>query len=551
MKHLWHILRLIWRKQPGALLRGTALAVTVLVAGVALLGLSGWFITAAGAAGLAGAGIAFNVFQPSAAVRLLALARTAARYGERLLTHDATLKSLTDIRVGLLRGVLNLPFDRLSRLRGAETLNRLVADVDALDGIALRLFIPAVSALILYLGAYGTLAWLTDPLLAGWIMSSFTLGVGYVLFWTARHAMAPSRRAEKALQAYRIRLIDLLRARDDLLVYGRLPDQSSAVAAAETRMRENLNATDRLERRAGLLLALTTTLSGGIALWLGAALAARGEITPALAALGFFATLALAETVVPLRRGLADIGRILDAARRVTGLLPDDGAPAAPAIAPAQPAGAASLTFEQVRFGHSGAVRQVLEGFDMEIAPGEIVALTGASGSGKSTVLALAARLVRPDAGRILLDGQPIETLDHPLLRAHVTYLPQRSTLLGNSFFDVLALADPALTEPDAEAVLEAVSLSETVAARGGLRSRLKENGAGLSGGEQRRLALARALLRRPGLLLLDEPTEGLDRPTAAAVLNGIRHVLPNATILTASHRRVEKDWAQRLVRMP
>ncbi|PTW51496.1 amino acid ABC transporter ATP-binding/permease protein [Rhodovulum kholense] len=553
MRDILQILRLTWRAQRGPLIRGTALAVIVVAMGVALLGLAGWFITAAAAAGLAGIGIAFNVFQPSASVRFLALGRTAARYGERLLTHDATLKALTDIRVALLRGVLALPFQTLSRLRGAETMNRLVADVDALDGVVLRLFIPAVTGVILYVAAFPLLWWMTDFTLAIWILASFTLGCGLVLVWAGRHALAPSRRAEKALQAFRIRLIDLLRARDDLVVYGRLPEQTEAVQLAEARMRENLGAIDRLERRAGLALSLTTTLATGTALALGGVLVARGAITPAQAALGFFVALALSETVQPLRRGLADLGRMLDAARRVTRLLPDEaaaGVPARPAPASAPEAASPALEMTGIAYRHPGAEAPVLQGFSLTLAPGACVALTGASGSGKSTVLALAAGLVQPESGTIRLAGRPIEALSEARLRAEMTYLPQRSMLLGQSFFDMLALADPDLDEREALDLLEAVALSSTVAARGGLHAPLKENGAGLSGGEQRRLALARALLRRPRLLLLDEPTEGLDRPTATRVLGAIREILPEAAILTASHRKAERDWADRLIAM-
>ncbi|ARE40163.1 Transport ATP-binding protein CydC [Rhodovulum sp. P5] len=550
MRDILRVLRLIWRAQRASLLRGTILAVTVVAAGVALLGLSGWFITAAGAAGLMGLGKAFNVFQPSAAVRFLALGRTAARYGERLLTHDATLKSLTDIRISLLRGVLGLPFQTLARLRGAETMNRLVADVDALDGIALRLFIPAVSAAVVYVGTFALLWWLTDLILALWIVLSFTFGVSVVLAWTGRHALSPSRRAEKALQAFRIRIIDMLRARDDLVVYGRLPDQTETVQSAEMRMRDNLDAVDRLERRAGLALSLTTTLSAGTALWLGGALAARGDITPAQAALGFFVTLALAETVQPLRRGLADLGRMLDAARRVQRLLPEDGpAPASPA-GPAPQPHLPALDMDGIRYRHPGAENPVVDGFALSVAAGETVALAGASGRGKSTILALAAGLIRPEAGTIRIAGRPIGTLSDTQLRSEMTYLPQRSVLLGQSFFDMLALADPDLDEAAALEALEAVALTATVAGRGGLHARLSENGAGLSGGEQRRLAVARALMRRPRLLLLDEPTEGLDRDTADRVLKGIRDILPDAAILTASHRRAEQDWSDRMIRM-
>ena len=550
MRHLIPILRLIWAGQPGPLLRGTALAVTVLAAGVALLGLSGWFITAAGAAGLAGIGILFNVFQPSAAVRLLALGRTAARYGERLLTHDATLKSLTEIRVRLLKGVLTLPYPRLSRLRGAEVLNRLVADVDALDGIALRLFIPAASALVIFAASFAILGWLTKWALAAWILGSFALGSLAALAWVARRALAPSRRAEKALQAFRIRLIDTLRARDDLAVYGRLAEQRARVHDAEARLNTDLRRVDRVERRAGLVLSATATLAAGGALWLGGSLAQAGAIAPAQAALGFFATLALAETTGPLRRGLAELGRMVDAARRVNRLLPGDEPTPATMPAPAPVADAPALAFHSVTFRHPGAARAVLSGFDLTVEPGETVALAGPSGGGKSTVLSLAAGLIAPGSGEIALFGQPLASLPEHDLRARLSYLPQRSMLLGRSLFETLALADPELTEDQAENALEAMQLGEMARRRGGLHAPLKDNGAGLSGGEQRRLALARALLRRPDLLLLDEPTEGLDRETASVILCRTRQALPHAAIVVAAHRMVERQWADRVIRL-
>ncbi|MDX5381987.1 MAG: ABC transporter, partial [Rhodobacterales bacterium] len=148
MTALWHIFRLILREQPAALLRGAALSFVVLVMGAALLGLSGWFITAAAAAGLAGMGAVFDVFRPSAMVRFLALGRAAARYGERVLTHDATLRALEVLRVQLLGVLVAAPYQRMVRLRGAQAVNRLTADIDALDGVPLRLVLPVVAGLL-------------------------------------------------------------------------------------------------------------------------------------------------------------------------------------------------------------------------------------------------------------------------------------------------------------------------------------------------------------------------------------------------------------------
>lgn len=127
MRHLMRILQLIWAGNRAALLRGGALAVAVLLMGVALLGLSGWYITAAAAVGLVGAGAAFDVFRPSALIRFFALGRTAARYGERLLSHDAVLRGLETLRLAVLNGYLAAPFARLIRLRGAEASIMAVA----------------------------------------------------------------------------------------------------------------------------------------------------------------------------------------------------------------------------------------------------------------------------------------------------------------------------------------------------------------------------------------------------------------------------------------
>ncbi|MGA9435370.1 MAG: ATP-binding protein, partial [Roseobacter sp.] len=139
MRNVLRIVRLLVAADPWAMARGAALSVVVLVMGAALLGLSGWFITATGLAGLAGIGIAFDVFRPSAGVRFLALGRAAARYGERLLTHDATLRALAALRIVLLRGYARINAKGLMGLRGEGALTRIVSDVDALDGLILRL----------------------------------------------------------------------------------------------------------------------------------------------------------------------------------------------------------------------------------------------------------------------------------------------------------------------------------------------------------------------------------------------------------------------------
>ena len=549
MRALVPIIRRIWAREWWSLLRGTALSAVVLIAGIALLGLSGWFITAAGLAGLAGLGIAFDVFRPSAGVRFLALGRTAARYGERMLTHDATLRSLARLRVHLLDAMAHLPFSRLPALRASEQLNRVTRDVDALDGVALRLFIPVVAALTT-LALTATILWfLVDPALVIWLCASYVPGVVLALGLVALRSRAPSRMGQLALGAFRMRFVDLMRARTDLAVFGRLGERSEHVLAAEARTRGAVAVNDRIERAGGFVLSVTESVAAAGALLIGALLAQAGSIDPAIAALGFFATLALAEALTPLRRGMAEIGRMIDAARRVNRIMEsrEDGVRerggSRTGIDPAAPV----LALRGVGFRHEGADRPVVEGFNLQVNAGETVALVGTSGGGKTTVLHLAAGMLVPQSGFVEIGGLPLGRWGEADLRQAVTLLPQRSALLSGTIRDALALARPDLDAREAWAVLAAVALDTVIDERGGLDSHLGESGAGLSGGESRRMALARSLLRRPALLLLDEPTEGLDRATAEKVLAGLRQYLPDAAILLASHREAERNFADQV----
>ncbi|GKX36165.1 MAG: ABC transporter ATP-binding protein [Rhizobiaceae bacterium MnEN-MB40S] len=547
MRSLLPIIRRIWTNDWWSVLRGAALSVTVLVAGIALLGLSGWFIAAAGVAGLAGAGVVFDVFRPSAGVRFLALGRTAARYGERILTHDATLRSLARLRVDLLSALSTVPFPRLPALRASEQLTRLTRDVDALDGVALRLVIPLVAAAATLMISAVALWFLVDPALVVWLLASTIAGILPALGLVAVRSRKPSRLSQLALNAFRMRFMDLIQSRAELMIFGKLDRRAEHVMGAEQRMRKELARNDRIERAGGFLISSAESLTAAGALLIGGLLARAAVIDPALAALGFLATLAIAEALAPLRRGLAEIGRMTDAARRVNRLL-DAGKPqAAPARSLThQKSNAPLLQFKDACFSYREEGPLLVADFNLQVASGETVALTGASGSGKSTILQLAASMMQPTHGTVAILGSDLRDWEEPRLRETVSLLPQRSALLSGAIRDGLAVARPGLNDEYAWAVLTAVALDDVIEARGGLDSRLGESGTGLSGGESRRLALARVLLRRPALLLLDEPTEGLDRDTATRALAGIRKYLPETGILLASHREAELVFSDR-----
>lgn len=543
MSDIWHIFRLIWTAQRQALLRGVALGFVVLVMGGLLLGVSGWFITAAAAAGLLGMGAVFDVFSPSAAIRFLALGRTAARYGERMLTHDATLRALETLRLRLLRGLLRLPFNAMARLRGAQAIASLTADIDALDGVPLRLVLPLVAGLGTHVLAVAILWWLVGPALALLSGLGWTIGVVLVIWLAAPPAAPLARRAEAAMQAMRARIIDLVRSRDTLAAHGRLGAQADSALEAHARFDALRARLDSVERRTGAAVSVLATLMAGGALWLGAAMVQAGQLDAALAALGFFTMLALAETVAPLRRAVADLGRMAVAARRVRRSLDRAGAARAGRVALPE-----NLRVDGITLARPGGTVALVRDLGFELHPRQTLALTGPSGCGKSTVLQALAGLVPLDAGQIMFGDLPLGDWSEDGLRQHITYLPQRSALMAGSVREALQLARPDASDAELWAVLQAVALADTISPNGGLDMVLGPRGAGLSGGESRRLTLARAVLRRPTLLLLDEPTEGLDDATATKVLAGLRRYLPDAMIVLASHHAREAATADRTI---
>jgi ATP-binding cassette subfamily C protein CydC len=538
---LLSIYRLIWREERAALARGLLLSVAVLVAGGLLLGLSGWFITAAGAAGIAGIGVAFDVFRPSAGVRFLALGRTAARYGERVLTHDATLRALARLRVRLLTRLSEQDAATLARLRSPAMLNRVTADVDALDGIAIRLVFPLLAGGVTLALAFGLLAWLVTPGIAALVVGLLGVGAMAVLLGPGRGALGPAGAAEAARQDLRTSTIEHLRARIVLAFAGSLPEARGRVLAHDDAARAAERRLAALDRRAGALVSGATLLAAAGALLMGGLLALAGVITPALAAIAVFAALALGEALAPLQRGVAEIGRMRDAAGRVAPMLDRRPRPEE-AHRPHAVAAAPLLHLSAVTVAAPGSDRPLVPPVDLTLGPGDMVAIAGRSGRGKSTLLSVIARLAPPLSGQIEIAGQPVDAFSEADLRAHLGYLPQRSQLVSGTIRSNLRLAAPEASEAQMTAILDALGLTPALAPRGGLDMALGEGGAGLSGGEARRVALARVVLRKPKVLLLDEPTEGLDTATAARVLRAIRAALPEAAIVIATHRGAEID---------
>ncbi len=527
------VLALFLKERAGLIAAGFALAITTALSGLALLGLSAWFITATGLAGLAVASaLMFDVFAPAAMIRLLALGRTAARYGERLVTHEATLGVLAALRERLFRGWAGPGAARRLLARPATLLFRLTGDIDALDALYPRILVPAAAALATALVAGIALA-MVDPLLGA------TVGGGLVLvsllapLLAARLGAKAARRRGAGLEAIRARTVDLVAGQTELATTGRLVPQLAAITRADRYLAAADDRLNAVETGTGALLTLAGATALAATLLIGGWLVERGTASVPVAAFALLTAFAALEPLAGLRRGAAELARTLIAVRRIGPRLGTEPDPAPPA----HPAGDVAVRLSALRFRPDGAAADTLAIAGLVIPAGSRVAIIGPSGAGKSTLLDLVAGECQPDAG-------------------HVAALPaclfgQRTDLFADDLAANLRLARPGADDAMLRHALSDAGLADTVAALpDGLATRLGEGGQGLSGGQSRRLALARLFLRDMPLWLVDEPTDGLDARTAADVLARLAGHAGGRTLVIATHLRREAELADRLIRL-
>ncbi|WP_318363505.1 heme ABC transporter ATP-binding protein/permease CydC [Enterobacter sp.] len=523
----------LYKRHKWLLTLGVVLAIVTLLASIGLLTLSGWFLSASAVVGVAGI-YSFNYMLPAAGVRGAAITRTAGRYFERLVSHDATFRVLSHLRVSTFSKLLPLSPAGLARFRQGDLLNRVVADVDTLDHLYLRVISPLVGALVVILVVTLGLGVLdvTLALTLGGIML-LTLLLLPPLFY--RLGKSTGEKLTALRGQYRQHLTSWLQGQAELTIFG-----------ASQRYREQMENTELswhdAQRRQSELTALAQALMlliSGFAviamLWLAAG-GVGGNTQPGpLIALFVFCALAAFEALAPVTGAFQHLGQVIASARRITEITdcpPEVTFSAGETALPAQ----VDLRLDAVSFTYPQQVQPALKGVSLEVTAGQRVAILGRTGCGKSTLLQLLTRAWDPQQGEILLNGQPLASLSEAALRATISVVPQRVHLFSATLRDNLLLASPAASDEALATVLTQVGL-EKLLDDGGLNSWLGEGGRQLSGGELRRLAIARALLHDAPLFLLDEPTEGLDATTESQILDLLAEVTKGKTVLMVTHR--------------
>ncbi|GAA1380125.1 hypothetical protein GCM10009613_03950 [Pseudonocardia kongjuensis] len=520
----WALAGTVLRPRARGIVGGALLGALATACGAGLLSLAAWLLaTAAQHPSVTALSIAVVL------TRALGVGRGVARYAERLVGHDAALRALADMR--------NRVYARLAaaepirRFRSGDLVSRLVNDTDSVQDLVVRGVLPPVAALV---AGSGAVLLATALLVPGGALLATGLLLAGVAVPAAAAALSrgPAARSARARSRLATGLVDLLDGAPDLLAHGATGRMVAEVERADAEL------TRAARRDAGLLglsagagaLVAGLTLAG--MLLLGVAAVDAGTLGSVPMAVLVLTALAAFEIVAPLPAAAAKLAAVRAGLARLVPVLR-----AEPAVRHREPGGTplparGDLRIRGLTVTHPGAQDPVLDGLDLDLADGEHVALVGASGSGKSTLAAVLFRFLDPVAGSVTLGGEELTTRPPDEVRAVVSGVPADPHVFDSTVRENLRLAAPGAGDDELAAVLRRVGLGADL----GLDDEVGAHGARLSGGMRRRLALARALLVDPAVLVLDEPTAHLDPDTRDAVLDDLLAAAADRSVLLITH---------------
>jgi ATP-binding cassette subfamily C protein CydC len=530
-------------------IKGFALALVLslitILSGVALLGTSGWFITATALTTL---GVGFNIFVPSSGVRGFSFIRILARYGERMAGHNATLHLLANLRGWLFARLFPRVPIRDKGLRHGDLVSRLTADVDALDTAFLVAIGPIVSAIVVGALVSGFLLWLLPA--ASWLYATCFLAavlivpIGLVLISRQVGQGIVQRSADA-----RTAVLDGIEGHADLTLFGVRGTAHAQFIETSGKLAQSRSRLASLSSIAGFAVQGLAALALAGSLYFGLeALGANRIDGPVLAAI-ILAIMGSFEATNVVVRSVGKLTTAMAAAERLTALVE---APAA-IIESAKPAAwpdTATIEIESLGFHYDGGA-PVIADLDLTIPAGEHLAITGASGSGKSSLLALLLRLAEPQLGSITIGSVPLNQMSQADVHAHIALLSQDSPLFNDTIRANLLIADPEASDDALWHALDHAGIGEFVRSLSKqLDTLIGEAGRTVSAGQGRRLCLARVLLSSAQILLLDEPTTGLDRDAEVAFFEALHEAAQGRTVIVVTHAAIPEGTVDRVVSM-
>ncbi|GHF04307.1 thiol reductant ABC exporter subunit CydD [Streptomyces griseoluteus] len=516
----------------GRLLFALLLGSLALGCAVGLMATSGWLISRASQQPPV-----LYLLVAVTATRFFGIGRAVFRYSERLVSHDAVLRMLADTRVAVYKRLERLAPAGLRGTRRGDLLSRLVADVDAFQDYWLRWLLPTGVAVVVSAASVGFTAWLLPEAGAALAVGLLLAGVGVPLI-TAAVARRTERRLAPARGVLATRVTDLLTGTAELTVAGALPSRTAATRKADGTLTRIASRAAGVTALGDGLTALISGLTVAVAALLGAQAAAGGRIHGVLVAVVVLTPLAAFEAVLGLPLAVRYRQRVARSAERVYEVLDAPvpvHEPEHPREAPASPF---PLVLSDLTARYEDQHRDALHGLDLTLDRGRRIAVVGPSGSGKTTLAQVLLRFLGPGSGTYTLAGVEAAEMDGDEVRRLVGLCAQDAHLFDSTVRENLLLARKDATEAELRDVLLRARLLDWVdGLPEGLDTHVGEHGARLSGGQRQRLALARALLADFPVLVLDEPAEHLDLPTADALTDDLLAATEGRTTLLITHR--------------
>ena len=522
-----------------AMLLGTLLATITVLANVGLLAISGWFLASMAAAGIAG--VQMNYFTPAGTIRFLAIVRTASRYAERLVTHNATFLLLSEIRVNMFATLSKLNNVDLAMSRSADLLNRLQNDVDALDKFYLNVLMPMMVALLsvpiilLFMSAYNANVALIC------FMGILLIGVVIPAFLSA--SLTKNSHKETHLSAQlRAELSDTLTGLRELSIYQAGTQQLNKCDRLNEQYNQQLFVRHKaLANADGLTLLIVQMAMLACIVTIAPLVYTNSMVNVELAMLTLF-VLASFESVLLLPNAFIELPNVLKAAERLFTLkdkASDQSNNCSALIDTQFDKNNIALTLNNISYKYDE--HNALTNVSFMLKSRQKVAIVGRSGSGKTTLVNLLTGLWPLQQGSITLDdhnnAQDLHSLSSDSRANVINILAQQHHIFDGTLSENLRYAKPSATK---EEMLEAINLAQLEPwfneLQAGLKTRLGTGGRSVSQGQSRRIAIAQALLQNPAILVLDEPTEGLDNQSKQTVMNAIMHVMSDASVLTITH---------------
>lgn len=523
-----------------AMLLGTFLATITVLANVGLLAISGWFLASMAAAGIAG--VQMNYFTPAGTIRFLAIVRTASRYGERLVTHNATFLLLSEIRTNVFATLSKLNNVDLAMSRSADLVNRLQNDVDALDKFYLNVLLPMLVALLsvpiimLFMSAYNgnvALICFTGIILIGVVIPAL-LSIKLTKNSHKETQLSAQLRSELSDTLTGLRELSIYQARSQQLnKCDELSEQYNQQLFIRHKALANSDGLSLLVVQLAMLASIVTIVP---------LVYASSMVNVELAMLSLF-VLASFESVLLLPNAFIELPNVLKAAERLFTL--EDKAASTQIeskhVDIDENFSAQNHTLVLNNISYQYGEQTALTNISFELMPQQKVAIVGRSGSGKTTLVNLLTGLWPLQQGSITLNNQnsvvDLHSLNNDIRANVINILAQQHHIFDGTLSENLRYAAPNATK---EQMIEALALAQLSPwfneLKEGLKTRLGTGGRNVSQGQSRRIAIAQALLKNPAILVLDEPTEGLDNQSKQGVMQAIMHVMNNASVLTITH---------------